>query len=84
MMAITGWLLLAIVSIVVATILHWRIERFWIATGLASILSPIISVLIASALDGGFDAFGGMVVLIGLVVSVPLSCLVGAVFVGVR
>lgn len=82
--ALNGWLFLATVSIVVAAILHWRIERFWIATVLASLFSLIIAVLIGAALDGGFDAFGGMVALIGLVVSIPVSCLVGAVFVGAR
>lgn len=79
-MQLNGWLLLVLVSIVVAGLMHWRIRRFWIATTLASFVSPVVAVLMGAFLDGGFDAFSGMVILIGLVVSIPLSCLVGAVF----
>lgn len=79
-MQLNGWLLLVSVSIVIAGLMHWQIRRFWIATMLASLVSPVVAVLMGALLDGGFDAFSGMVILIGLGVSLPLSCLVGAVF----
>ena len=79
-MALIGWLLLVVVSVLVATVLHWQVRRFWVATVSASLVSPMVVLLASSVLNGGVGAFDGLLFLIALIVSLPVSCLVGAVF----
>lgn len=76
----TGWFLLVLASFSIARLLHWRIRRAWVATILASIAGPVVVLAIARAL-GGPEAFDGMVLVLGIAASLPVSCLAGALFV---
>ena len=44
------------------------------------LVSPMVVLLVSSVLNGGVGAFDGLLFLIALIVSLPVSCLVGAVF----
>lgn len=75
-----AWLLLVLVTFVVACVLHWRIRRAWLAITLASIAGPVLMLAVARALHGP-GALDGMVLILGAAVSLPVSCLAGALFV---
>ena len=77
----TGMAVLAWISLIVATLCHWRIRGFWLASVASAIFTPLVFLVVCLVQAGvpdslgpsAFLLFGGFALLVALAVGVVAS-----------
>lgn len=79
MNSVLAWAGLAATCVAVSALVHWFVRPFWVSVPLAAVAGPAAFLAMAAVLSGSRDAFGFIVLLVGQVIALPASLLVGAV-----